>query len=192
MATPGSHCRKRTNRWNWIPVLASIGLFSASSPTASAQTPADENARWQFSIAAVLPTSYANDHVPAGLELDLSYRLSRRVGVGLTGLQHDYEEEYQFDYFAETGTTLTTYRPVWLLARTDFHFTPDRRVDLIFSPMVGVVRTGDIRLETYVEYPFGLDSSTRLETQEDMAWGARLALDIPLGRRPAAPPSPSA
>lgn len=147
-----------------------------------------DDPRWQVSVAAVQVS--ADPYLPgtgyddSGAELGVSYRLSDRVGLGLTAIDVEVEDHFGLDFFGPLFGFETSYRSTWLMARADFHLTPERRVDLILSPMVGYQRTRDIQERVLFDV-FGPEEFTiPFESDQDLAVGARLAMDIPLGRTP--------
>jgi hypothetical protein len=173
-------------------VGSAAGAILLPLPHAAA---AQETQPWQVTLAAAEASTaigvFDEADSTSGFELGIGYRLSPRSGIGLTLLRHDVHETFSFSFFEVWIAQEVSYRPSWLLARYDLHLTPHRHVDLVLSPMAGIVRTGGIEMRTTIGTTDAiapgdpaLTTRTRFSTQEDFAWGARLAMDIPLTRRP--------
>ncbi len=166
-------------------VLSLAAVFSGSGARAAFYV---DDPRWQVSVAALQVS--ADPYLPgtgyddSGAELGLSYRLSDHVGLGLTAIDVEVEDHFGLDFFGPLFGFETRYRSTWLMARADFHLTPEHRVDLILSPMVGYQRTRGIEERVLFDV-FGPEEFTiPFESDEDLAVGARLAIDIPLSRTP--------
>lgn len=160
-------------------------VFSGSAARAGFYS---DDPRWQISVAALqlsadpyLPGTGSDDF---GTELGVSYRLSDHVGLGLTAIDVEVEDHFGLGFFGPPFGFETRYRSTWLMARADLHLTPEQRVDLILSPMIGYQRTRDIEERVAFDF-FGAEEFTvPFESDENLALGARLALDIPLSRTP--------
>jgi opacity protein-like surface antigen len=174
-----------------MSTLRSLLVVSLAAACSGSVARADfyaDDPRWQVSVAALQVS--ADPYLPgtgyddAGAELGLSYRLSDRVGLGLTAIDVEVEDHFGLDFFGPLFGFETRYRSTWLMARADFHLTPEQRVDLILSPMVGYQRTRDIEERVTLDF-FGAEEFTvPFESDENLAMGARLAMDIPLSRTP--------
>jgi hypothetical protein len=182
----------QTLRRSPLAVFTAIATVALAIGALADSVAAQEDARWQFTIAAAEATStigvFNEADSASGFELGIGYRLAPRSGVGLTLLRHDVREEFAFSFFEVRIAQEMNYRPSWLLARYDLHLTPHRHVDLVLSPMAGVVRTSGLEMRTTIG-PIapsdpGVTTRSRFSSQEDFAWGVRLAMDIPLTRRP--------
>ena len=170
-------------------LVSSLAALAAAMSAASS-SPFLDDPRWQVSVSGVQVSStvevLGGSYEGYGVDLGLSYRLSDRFGIGVTAIDHDVQDTFGIVFFEPLLEIETSYRATWLLARADFHLTPHRRVDLILSPLVGFESTRDLEERVRFELPGGpaVGSTVEFESENDLAWGARLALDIPLGRTP--------
>lgn len=167
--------------------LSSLGIFLtlATGSQAAAQT----ERGWQVELTGLATRSTAGNfdgsESSSGFGLGLGYRISPRLGVELDVLSSKLEDRMTFGFFDDQLLTIeSSLRMTPVLAGLDFHLTPGRRADLYMGPVLGLVRYDDIELE------FGgdlLEGETvpvqRVQTKDGFAWGARLGVDVPLGRR---------
>jgi hypothetical protein len=90
-----------------------------------------------------------------------------------------------FGFFDQEFLTIeSSLRMTPVLAGLNIHLTPGRRADLYLGPVVGLVRYDDIEIEFRGDFLGGeVIPVQRVETEDGFAWGARLGVDVPIGRR---------
>lgn len=111
-----------------------------------------------------------------GYSLGLEYRFSRRVGLELGYIAADPELEITITeslsgerFRLRSGTGFSP-----LTLGLNLHLTPNARVDLSFQPMLAYVTYDDLR------FTLGT-ASAEIESEDELAAGVRLGLDIPFG-----------
>lgn len=120
----------------------------------------------------------------AGFGLGLEYRFSPQLGVELDVSTAEIEDD--LDFFAIQVVPFdieTTVRVTPVTLQLDWHLTPGRAVDLHIGPVVGWVLAGDIHVTTRGASPFPGVSRERRTTDDTLAFGAHIDLDVPLGDR---------
>lgn len=125
-----------------------------------------------------------------GFCIDFEHRFSDRFGLGVTVMRSDHDlnargsatatitdDATNTVLFSQTETISLTagvdMTPV--LVGANFHFGPNGKVDLYAGPFLGYVTFGDIVFE-----------NEREALKNEVAYGAVVGLDVPLGDRPAA------
>ena len=167
------------------PLLVSIALALALTPCLLA---AEEGkwlvravANWNtYSSPTVIPDD-DGDIVRVGAEdefnlgIEAEFRINRRLGIEVGMLYNRPEIRVNID-FADGQrallATATTFRPV--TAGLVFHLTPESKVDLTFTPLIGLAFYDDLHFQFQGE-------AVTLEVDNDFIQGARIAADIPLG-----------
>lgn len=165
----------------------SLGLFLALATGGQAMAQTQNGRGWQLALsgASIQSTSGGDLASALGVGLDLQYRISPRLGVGLGIATGELESELEIDFFdAGRFVIESTMRATPVLARLDLHLTPGRRADLYLGPVVGHVRYGDVETEISGDILGGEPVPVmRLETRDGFAWGAHIGVDVPIGSR---------
>lgn len=175
-----------TNRVNGALVaLLALGLAWPAAPAAAAAETAP-GWRLRFSVASIDFDSnlsggsgYGID-VGAAVGINGEYRFNRRFGLDLGGFAGggvDVAGHRSWIGWAETDV-YDTMSVSGLTAGLDIHLTPDSRVDLYLCPMVAMLQFGGL---VFVAGPHRLRTAVAFD--EDLAVGASLGLDVPLGDR---------
>ena len=170
------------------PIMKTAGTLGILfTLTTVGQAAAQTDRGWQIALsgASIQSTSGEDSASALGGGLDLGYRISRRLGVGLGVATGELESELEIDFF-DVGLFAieSKMRVTPVLARLDFHLTPDRRADLYLGPVIGQVRYGDVETEIRGDILGGETIPVeRLETKDSLAWGAHIGVDVPVGNR---------
>jgi hypothetical protein len=166
-----------------------VGALAAGAWMAGADRAPAQDDRWQFRGAALgaRATRGEGSGTDLGFGLGLEYRLSPRLGIEVGALTVESEQRDGIDLFIASVTFESSYRITPLLARLNVHLTPDQGVDLYAGPVVGYVDVSDMMLRTSVRGVFVGEEfddvvELRLEADDELAWGAAIGLDVPLGR----------
>ena len=117
-----------------------------------------------------------------GLSLGLERRFNPRVGVelGVLSAQPDVTLDanlaggIQFDASDSVNVTAIT-------AALNFHLTPDKKVDVYLGPLLAYATYSDLEYDIQAG---GQTFSSRLTTDDDVAFGAQLGADVALGDGP--------
>jgi hypothetical protein len=115
----------------------------------------------------------AKDDFNLGIEAE--YRASRRLGIEIGMLYSRPEINVSVDSVDGQRFLLAsemTFRPI--TAGLVFHLTPDRRVDLTLTPLVGYAFFSDLHFRFQ-------GATATLDVDRIFVQGARLAADVPLG-----------
>ena len=169
------------NRITRIAALTGMFLVLALG---AASADADDS-RWRARLTAnhTEPTGIDELDGELGFGLGLEYKASRRIGLALDVIasevgSDDLDED---DVGTGPGAELT-YRSTPILAGVNFHLTPNRRADFYLGPVLAYVPSSEIDLE-FRDFPPGpiLGSSLIVETESEIAWGARIGVDVALG-----------
>jgi outer membrane protein W len=156
-----------------------VGAWSAASNGAAAQ---EERWHLRFSALGAQSTSGVDTDPVPGFGLGLEYRVTPRIGIELGGLTVEPEAEERINLFIADFTLESSYRITPVLARVNFHFTPEGPVDFYAGPVAGYVDVSDVTLRLRVRGPFGDDSDeVELGADDELAWGAAVGLDVPIG-----------
>lgn len=159
-------------------------LFTLFSIQTAAAQNAQNDTGWRLKLNGVAAQPIIGDGGdPAfGVGVGLEYRASRRLGVELSALTAEIEEEFTFGFFDDSVTIETALRMTPVLAKLNVHLTPDSRADLYLGPVAGRMMYGDFD----VEVRSSLDDETvrgSVKTGDDWAWGAHIGVDVPVGDR---------
>lgn len=120
----------------------------------------------------------------AGFGLGLEYRFSPRLGVELNVSTAEIEEDLDlFSIQVVPFDIESTVRVTPVTLQLDWHLTPGRAADLHIGPVVGWVLAGDIHVTTRGPFPLPGVSRERRTTDDTLAFGAHIDLDVPLGDR---------
>lgn len=152
-------------------------ILLASAPVSAAET------GWRLKVAGVhlTPTAGGAPDSNVGAGIGVEYRASRRVGIELDAFTSEVQDEQDFAFFQVLIHLETRLEVTPVLARLNFHLTPDRRADFYVGPVAGWVRYGD--LEIRARGGFTEPTAFRVPTDDSFAWGAHAGLDLPLGSR---------
>jgi outer membrane protein W len=167
-------------------MVAMVAMVLAAA-AAGAASAADE--RWQVRLAGVSAQTDALGQADSsqGWGLGLEYRFSPRFGVELGGLTTEPEGAAEVELFAGTRLIFeSSFRMTPVLARLNVHLLPGRRVDLYVAPVAGYVRMSDVTLRIRAEGTGDARAEEavfeeRIGTEDELAWGAALGVDIPVG-----------
>lgn len=122
--------------------------------------------------------------VSAGVGLGLEYRISPRIGVELNVSTAEIEDDFDLAHIAIFPFDIeSTVRVTPVTLQLDWHLTPGRAADLHIGPVVGWVLAGDIHVTTRGPFPLPGVSRERRTTEDALAFGAHIDLDVPLGER---------
>lgn len=162
-----------------VPALAAALAAAFAAPAAAGDG-------WQFELSGVYAESTAGGGTDGsfGAGLAAEYRLTPRLGIELGVLTAELSDETRFDFFGVFEATVETsldYTPV--LARLDFHLTPDRRADVYVGPVAGYVFFDDLTLRTTIEIlgePVPV-SENRFRADDQFTWGAHAGVDLRVG-----------
>lgn len=127
-------------------------------------------------------TFFGNSDTAFGGGIGLEYRASRRLGVELSALTTELEDEMAFDIFGETLTFESALRMTPVLAKLNVHLTPESRVDFYLGPVAGRMMYGDFDLEVHSSVD-GEVVRGSANVEDDWTWGAHLGVDVPVGDR---------
>jgi outer membrane protein W len=155
-----------------------LALFSVH-PAAAA-----DDTGWRLKLDGIAAQPLIGDGGdPAyGGGVGLEYRASRRLGVELSALTAEIEEEFTFGFFDDSVTIGTALRMTPVLAKLNVHLTPDSRADLYLGPVAGRMMYGDFDVTVHSS----LDGETvrgSVKTEDDWTWGAHIGVDVPVGDR---------
>ncbi len=166
-----------------------VPVFGAAL-AAAFTAPAAADGDWRLELSGVY-TEATSGGAPDGSfggGLAVGYRLTPRLGIELGALTAELSDETRVDFFDVFEVTVETslgYTPV--LARLDFHLTPDRRADVYVGPVAGYVFFDDLTLRTSIEFP-GLPgpgpvpvTEIRLRADDQFTWGAHAGVDVRVG-----------
>ena len=136
---------------------------------------------WEtFSSPTEIPSD-DDDDVRVGAEnifdvgIEGEYRINRGLGIELGMLYGQPEVRVHVDFADGRRAILADGMKFRLItAGPVFHITPERRVDLTLTPLVGYAFFTNLRFEFQGE-------SAALDVESDFIKGARLAANIPLG-----------
>ena len=121
-----------------------------------------------------------------GLGVSLEHRLNRRWGFEVGLFMADSEADFRADILGPIiigGVVVdleTEFRFTALTAGFNLHLTPDSPVDLYLGPLVMYSRYDDVFLKTRVD---GQTFDDRLGSDDYLAAGGQIGLDIPFGNR---------
>lgn len=157
------------------PKTCILLILLASAPVSAADS------AWRLKVAGVHLTSTAGGAPDgnAGAGIGLEYRASRRVGIELGASTGEVTDKQDFDFFDVHIRLESSLEVTPVLARLNFHLTPDRRADFYVGPVAGWVRYGD--LEIQARGGFTEPTDFRVPTDDAFAWGAHAGLDLPIG-----------
>lgn len=166
------------------PAISTLTLLLALATGAVAPVSAQD--AWQLKLSGVYaePTGGGASGGSFGGGLAIEYRATTRIGVELGGLTAEVEDDRSppfsvlADLFIETETRFT---PV--LARLNFHLTPERRADVYVGPVAGWVSVDDLTVRTLIEGPEVGRFTDELDVPADdqLTWGAHAGVDVRLG-----------
>lgn len=169
--------------------ISSLGIFFAlaTGSHAAAQTQTDRGWKVDLTGLATQSTtgSFGGSEDSGGFGLGVEYRMSPRLSVELDILSSELEEEMTFGFFDEEFFTIqSSLQMTTALAGLNVHLTPGRRADLYMGPVLGLIQYDDIELEFSGDLLEGEAVPVqRVRTEDGFAWGARLGVDVPIGRR---------
>lgn len=170
-----------------IQTAGILGTFLALCAVHPASAADDTGWRLKLNGVVAQPVG-GNDTVFGGSDtaygggIGLEYRASRRLGVELSALTTELEDEMSFGFFDETLTIETALRMTPVLAKLNVHLTPESRVDFYLGPVAGRMMYGDFEVEAHSS----LDGETvrgSARTEDDWTWGAHIGMDVPVGDR---------
>jgi len=163
-----------------IQTAGSLGIFLALCAVSPA-TAADDTG-WRLKLTGVAARATAEDGFDTafGVGLGLEYRASRRLGVELSALTSELEDEMTFDFFGEALTIEQSLRMTPVLAKLNLHLTPESKVDFYLGPVVGRMFYDDLEIEIRGE---GESARGSVGTRDEWAWGAHAGMDVPVGDR---------
>jgi hypothetical protein len=163
-----------------VILLGAVAMLGAGGARAAAA-----ERGWQLRVggASAQPTAGGGFESSIGFGLGLEYRASPRWGIEMGGISNEFEDELVIEVFDARLVVHQRLRSTTTLARLNLHLTPDRRADLYVGPVVGYARTGDLTVRLRGEVPGEPDivGEGRLETRDELVWGAHLGLDVRLG-----------
>jgi outer membrane protein W len=148
---------------------------------------AQEGGDWTVRLgAAGMASTGEGDDTGYGIGLGAEYRVSPRFGVELGAATAELESDpdvlvitFGDDELSIVPIELeTSVRLTPLLARLNVHLTPGRRGDLYVAPVVGWVQVSDDVLRVR---SLGTEHEVALNVDDELAWGAAVGLDVPLG-----------
>jgi opacity protein-like surface antigen len=111
----------------------------------------------------------------AGIELGFGYRLSRRLGIGISGAVSDFDVDPFFPY-PTSGEFAEDLRVQQLTLALEIHLTPGSRFDLYLAPTFNYLRFDDLKASPAVGIGFA-----RRQLDDDSTWGLTLGFELPLG-----------
>lgn len=166
-------------RWQVVVVLATVAWASGADGALA------QEEHWRLRVSGVGAQSTGGGSDPAlGFGLGLEYRLSPRIGIEVGGLTAESEGEGTIDLGFYSPTIQSSYRISPLLAGLSVHFAPGQRVDFYGGPVAGHVAVSDVTLRLPIcEVCAVVPQDVRLETKDQLTWGAALGLDVMLGQR---------
>lgn len=164
-----------------IPTLTLLLALAAG-----AAAPAAAQGEWQLKLSGVYAesTSGGGSEGSLGAGLAIEYRASPRLGIEVGGLTADLDSESPIDFFGIGNLTVESEVPIRpVLARLNFHLTPDRRAEVYLGPVAGYVFVDDLTLRITVDFPpFPRTSETiDFRTEDQFTWGAHAGVDVRLG-----------
>jgi outer membrane protein W len=165
-----------------IQTIGGFGILFALCTVQPAAAADDTGWRLKGTGVAAQPTLGGDDDPAFGVGVGLEYRASRRLGVELSALTAEIEEELTFGFFDDSVTIGTALRMTPVLAKLNVHLTPDSRADLYLGPVAGRMMYGDFDVTVHSS----LDGETvrgSVKTEDDWAWGAHIGVDVPVGDR---------
>jgi outer membrane protein W len=139
---------------------------------------------WQLRVGAVAArgTSGDLDETSYGGGLGFEYRLAPYLGVELAALSADLKAEETFTSDDETDRVKESVGMVPLMAKLDFHLTPNSRADFYVSPLAAYVLMGDLKVRERFEEGGEVDTfEQHVGTKDKLTWGLGVGLDVPLG-----------
>ena len=169
--------------------ISSFGVLLALATAGSAAAQTETGRGWQVELTGLstrsTTASFDGSESSSGYGLGLEYRISPRFGVELDLLSSELEDRMSFSFFDEELLTIeSSLQMTPVLAGLNVHLTPGRRADLYVGPVLGLIRYDDIELEFRGDFLEGATVPVqRVETEDGFAWGARLGVDVPIGRR---------
>lgn len=169
-----------------IKTVSSLGIFLALC--AGSRAVAADDTGWQLELTSVGAQSTSTFGLDSddsvGVGLDLEYRASRRLGLGLGVLTSEVGSELGLEFFdLDLLVIESSVRMTPVLARLDVHLTPDRKVDLFLGPVVGYVHYGDLRTEIRSDVLGESIPIDRVRTKDGFGWGGHIGVDVPIGNR---------
>ena len=169
---------KRAVAVGWFLVAFLVGVVPAAA----------QEEGWTVRLSGVgMATTGEGSDTGYGIGAAVEYRLSERLGVeiGVVTAELETEPDLVIITFGDELSIVpieleSSVRLTPLLARLNVHLTPGRRADLYVSPVLGWVKVSDdvLRLRS-----FGSEHEVPLDIDDEMAWGAAVGLDVPLGGR---------
>ena len=129
---------------------------------------------------------YRSDDAGAGVGVNGEYRFAPRLGVEgglMAGARTDLE------FVASTGSgsmflASDTLGMTALCTGLNIHLAPDTRADFYLGPMIAYIDYGEISSAVFGPDFVGADGFfARVDFDNQMAFGANLGLDMPLGGR---------
>lgn len=159
-----------------IALLLTLGLGAGATEA--------QRDRWTVRAYGVLmePSDDSLYDQEVGFGLGLAYRLSERFEVEVTATDLELESSFGLDlnipFEGTRASSSVALTPV--LARLNVHLTPQGPVDVYFGPVVGLMNYGDVKNEVRIAGDREI-FFTRVETDEEIAWGGHVGLDVRLG-----------
>ncbi|MDX1998713.1 MAG: hypothetical protein SF066_13430 [Thermoanaerobaculia bacterium] len=165
------------------PLACFVAAAALASPTL-AQEDTSTGFRGRLYGAGFRTFSGIAPDFSAGFGLGLEYRLSPRIGVEVNVSTAEIEDDFDLVHIGVVPFDIeSTVRVTPVILQLDWHLTPGRAVDLHIGPVVGWLFAGDLEVTTRGALPFPGFSRERRTTDDTIAFGAHLDLDVPLGDR---------
>jgi len=116
--------------------------------------------------------------VGGGVGVNGEYRFTRRLGLDLGMIVGGGVDIQQSLVYFPGGYTWVhdTLTFTALTAGMDIHLTPARRADLYVAPLVALVQYGGLEMYAALGHVV-----TRLDVDDDWAWGVTIGLGVPFG-----------
>ena len=166
--------------------ISSLGILIALATGSHATAQTRTEPGWQVELTGLSTQPTTGSFGGAGgFGLGLGYRMSPRLSVELDLISSEIEDQISFGFFGDEFFTIqSSLQMTPVLAGLNVHLTPGRRVDLYMGPVLGLIRYDDIEIEVSGDLLEGeIVPVQRIETKDGFAWGARLGMDVPIGRR---------
>ena len=113
----------------------------------------------------------------------MEYRASRRWGVELSATRAEVVSEVEFEIgVPELLVVESRIDTTPILARVNWHLTPESKADVYVGPVAGWVRYSDV--DVTFKGPIEVINvlvDPDIATKDGFAWGAHLGLDVPFG-----------
>jgi opacity protein-like surface antigen len=175
--------RLRLAKCTWVLVTAALLAASSAAAAAEPGWVLRVSGAWadpDFSFRQVDEEQEVRLDVDSeiGFAVDVEYRFSNRLGidVGVTWVELDTTLTVGIpDVISLSFDDDLSFTPI--TAALNIYLTPSSAVDLYIAPMIAWVQYGDLEYE--------LEGVGRLGVaiDDDLAWGAAVGLDVPIGER---------